>query len=273
MFWAISPLLVVLGFSLVFCLVGIGCLFVIPYHFSPYTWPASASYSFVGFCTLNLVVRYVFALGTNPGDVHSTAYRKAVQARKDYHVDSVLLEWSKCRKSGADKPPRSHFDNVAKKLVMNFDHWCPWLFNSVGYLNYRHFWSFLLWVWMLTSFGSVIACKPFLEDLKHGKSHAYESVSYMLVFCLCSVLSVTVAILLGWHVFLSLSAQTGVDFQVLRARRLRVDPDFPNPFDSGCAITNLKQVVLSQKKWGLLELVVPLDPSALPRGKPFPNAW
>jgi len=30
------------------------------------------------------------------------------------------------------KPPRSHFDSVTQRLVLNMDHFCPWVVNCVG---------------------------------------------------------------------------------------------------------------------------------------------
>ena len=46
-------------------------------------------------------------------------------------------EWGYCRYSSQPKPPRSHYDHVTKALVLNMDHYCPWMFNCVGYFNYR----------------------------------------------------------------------------------------------------------------------------------------
>jgi hypothetical protein len=46
-------------------------------------------------------------------------------------------EWGYCRYSSQPKPPRSHYDHVMKALVLNMDHYCPWMFNCVGYFNYR----------------------------------------------------------------------------------------------------------------------------------------
>lgn len=40
------------------------------------------------------------------------------------------LEWGYCSFSHQPKPPRSHYDHVTKQLVLNFDHYCPWMFNA-----------------------------------------------------------------------------------------------------------------------------------------------
>ena len=38
-------------------------------------------------------------------------------------------DWGFCDKSYLPKPPRSHYDYVTKSLVLNMDHYCPWMFN------------------------------------------------------------------------------------------------------------------------------------------------
>lgn len=38
-------------------------------------------------------------------------------------------EWGYCSSSKQPKPPRSHYDHVTKQLVLNLDHYCPWMFN------------------------------------------------------------------------------------------------------------------------------------------------
>ena len=40
------------------------------------------------------------------------------------------FEWGYCGSSKQPKPPRSHFDHVSKNLVLNLDHYCPWMFNA-----------------------------------------------------------------------------------------------------------------------------------------------
>ena len=40
------------------------------------------------------------------------------------------FEWGYCASTNQPKPPRSHFDHVSKTLVLNLDHYCPWMFNA-----------------------------------------------------------------------------------------------------------------------------------------------
>ena len=39
-------------------------------------------------------------------------------------------EWGYCSQSHQPKPPRSHYDHVTKQLILNLDHYCPWMFNA-----------------------------------------------------------------------------------------------------------------------------------------------
>ena len=39
-------------------------------------------------------------------------------------------EWGYCSQTHQPKPPRSHYDHVTKKLILNLDHYCPWMFNA-----------------------------------------------------------------------------------------------------------------------------------------------
>ena len=39
-------------------------------------------------------------------------------------------EWGYCSHSQQAKPPRAHYDHVTKCLVLNLDHYCPWMFNA-----------------------------------------------------------------------------------------------------------------------------------------------
>lgn len=283
--WYAGPLLVLFGVSLCVLLVSVGFLFIIPCKpRSPWERTGIVSALVVGL--INLLARYALAVGTNPGTNTSAAFAKVLKGKS---MDEVIVEttggsrnpkklpqllaWSKCRHTGVLKPPRAHYDSVNGAVVMNFDHWCPWLFNSVGYGNYRHFFMFLFWVWLMTSFGALMSIEPMLDVLQEWEERRPGERSALLVeFILCFVLSLTVGSLFGWHVYLAMTAQTSVDFLVLKGRRRKIDPDMPNPFDSGSAYVNLRNVVLS-KDGSWLELLIPPWPRSMPNGKPFPGAW
>jgi hypothetical protein len=65
-------------------------------------------------------------------------------------------EWGFCTRSNQPKPPRSHYDHVSKTLVLCLDHYCPWMFNAIGYFNYRYFCNFLFFVELAMIYGATI---------------------------------------------------------------------------------------------------------------------
>ena len=58
--------------------------------------------------------------------------------------------WGYCEKSGRAKPPLSHYCRVTQRLVLNYDHYCPWVANTIGHGNYRYF--------LLTALNFTLGC-------------------------------------------------------------------------------------------------------------------
>jgi hypothetical protein len=259
-------------------LATVGYFYIIPYQCKS-LYSRTLAYVFLTVGLINLIARYVYAVGTNPGTPNSAVYARLKRSRDNEKPEErikqpSLLAWTKCRHTGIPKPPRAHFDSVNKQLIINFDHWCPWLFNSVGYGNYRHFVVFIGWVWALTSVGAILTAEAFLEGLKRPRRQApeYSEIASTIVFCVCLALGVAVGVLFGWHLYLVLSNQTSVDFLVLAGRRTRVDPDYPNVFDRGSVKSNLYQVLFSEGG-GWWELFLPPPPFWRPLGEPYPDAF
>mmetsp|Transcript_3278 Transcript_3278/g.6379 ORF Transcript_3278/g.6379 Transcript_3278/m.6379 type:complete len:557 (+) Transcript_3278:31-1701(+) len=167
-------------------------------------------------------------------------------------------EWGYCTKSNQPKPPRSHYDHVTKCLVLNMDHYCPWVFNVVGYFNYRYFCNFLLYVWTAMIYGTVLSFQPFRnmngplfrQQVKLSKEAGYKTVQHMLrmvptpdertaitfAFMLCISIGIAVSVLGGFHLYLLLSAQTTIEFHgnfVKRRGAARRGTKWKNPYSLG----------------------------------------
>ena len=173
-------------------------------------------------------------------------------------------EWSYCRYSSQPKPPRSHYDHVTKSLVLNMDHYCPWMFNCIGYFNYRYFFNFLWWVTTALWYGAIICCTPFrllgtkeyrdqvrqsssanasttamnVRDLvvKHVQSNPYiptpnERTAIALGFMLCLCLAAAVMCLAIFHLYLVVSAQTTIEFHGNWAKRKK-KKNWINPYSA-----------------------------------------
>jgi hypothetical protein len=179
---------------------------------------------------------------------HNHESQIAVAAPEPLWLTMSPTEWSFCRKSGLPKPPRAHYDHVTKSLVLNMDHFCPWMANVIGYFNYRYFVNFLLYVFIGTAYGTLICLRPFLDTQKRAVRRVYQaSVDHELGhtakhvvsrefaalsssaqrslalshehrseisigFMLCLSVCAAVGLLFAFHLHLVLTGQTTIEF-------------------------------------------------------------
>ncbi|KAJ8599185.1 hypothetical protein CTAYLR_007521 [Chrysophaeum taylorii] len=191
-------------------------------------------------------------------------------------MDRGPFEWGYCKYTHSPKAPRSHYDHVTKKLVLNMDHYCPWMFNVVGYGNYRFFLLFLWWVTVSAVYGVALTAMPFASlAFPAPKRRAWRPRSkqarsaVMFTFVLAISVGIAVAVLGAWHLFLVLTAQTTIEFygnHALRGRAAQRGMIYRNPYDQGC-----------RKNWehvfGAGHPLFAILPSARPPpAKPWPSS-
>jgi palmitoyltransferase len=189
-------------------------------------------------------------------------------------------EWGFCRYSNQPKPPRSHYDHVTKTLVLNMDHFCPWMFNTIGYLNYRYFVNFLLYVCIGMLYGALLSVRSFLSMSFRPKAVSAvwrpergDETAVAFSFMLCLSVGLAVACLGGFHLYLLLTAQTTIEFHGNYSNMRRAKQHgsiWKNPYDLGWK-QNWRQVYGSQH-WLRALLPSSREPEFLPipiSGKPI----
>eukprot|EP00941_MAST-03F_sp_MAST-3F-sp1_P004014 g4014.t1 len=205
--------------------------------------------------------------GTNSGS-SSISSSSRNDRKKGSWMDLAPDEWGWCKKCNMPKAPRSHYCHVTKKLVLNMDHYCPWMFNCVGWLNYRYFVLFLFYMNVGCIFAAACAAEAFFNPrmVFAGGRAARTNVSFMFILCLS--VGVATFVLFAWHVFLVLSGQTTIEFygNMTRYRRSRHRGEyFTNPYDNGWK-KNFQHV------FGTAPFLLALLPSDRePPGKPWPE--
>eukprot|EP00584_Thalassiosira_punctigera_P002192 CAMPEP_0172533416 /NCGR_PEP_ID=MMETSP1067-20121228/6132_1 /TAXON_ID=265564 ORGANISM="Thalassiosira punctigera, Strain Tpunct2005C2" /NCGR_SAMPLE_ID=MMETSP1067 /ASSEMBLY_ACC=CAM_ASM_000444 /LENGTH=543 /DNA_ID=CAMNT_0013318061 /DNA_START=310 /DNA_END=1939 /DNA_ORIENTATION=+ len=212
----------------------------------------------------------------------SPAAKNAPQPLPKIHNWQLLspIEWGYCRYSSRPKPPRSHYDHVTKSLVLNMDHYCPWMFNCVGYFNYRYFFNFLWFVTVALFYGTAICFPAFMnlggreyrdqvrasggyqkslrESLngivvRHNASNPYiptpdERTPVAMGFMLCLCLAAAVMCLGSFHLYLVLSAQTTIEFHGNFAKRKK--GGWKNPYSAGSWKKNW-DMIYGTRYWSL----------------------
>ncbi len=159
----ISPM-----FALVFVIVAL--------NYAPYvlwTWNASLltlACNFVFHVLLTLLLgSYLQCVFTDPGTVPSEWHR-AVAAD-----EQLSLEHRFDQRAQLYRPLRSHYCSVTRRVVLNMDHFCPWVVNTVGYYNRKFFVLFLLYT-LATCAWVVLTLLPGVVELpsfraKPGVAH------------------------------------------------------------------------------------------------------
>ena len=155
----------------------------------------------------------------------------------------------------------------------------PWMFNVVGYMNYRYFFLFLLWVFTACVYGLLITSMPFIakvrEDHLRGNGrvkvargfNAESAVAYTFVLALS--MSIAVGLLFFWHVYLIFTGQTTIEFygNQTRAYKARLRGlRYRNPYDAGSPRRNWEHVF--GKEHPFIAVIIPS--TRLPPFPPWP---
>ena len=170
---------------------------------------------------------------------------------------------------------------------------------AVGYFNYRYFVNFLVFACSSMLYGACMTYAPFImlsthayrEQLRAVKQHMkvsnsptlpprmdsflpypHEKMYVTLTFMLCLAVGLAVAMLCFFHIYLTLTSQTTIEFHgnYTNSRRAkRLGKKWKNPYDFG-RLRNFQQV-FGSRYHPLLAICIPSwrEPEFLPI--PLPN--
>ena len=132
-----------------------------------------------------------------------------------YVTDSVppAPSTTYCTRCSLHRPLRARHCRISNKCVLKFDHFCPWMNNTIGLLNYRYFVLTLVFLDAVVLVGLLTACRPFL-DIYFNDNEVIEQVKNSLfsdeipLATKCIVLLtpflggiyVLISSLLAWHI-------------------------------------------------------------------------
>ena len=101
--------------------------------------------------------------------------------------------WRRCPHSGQPKPPRAHYCRHSQRLVLEMDHHCVWIFNTVGWGNYGSFYRAVLWFVVGSAFGCAEAHAAY--GTLRGRQQEGVRELWLLRFVLLAALAVVVPFL------------------------------------------------------------------------------
>lgn len=150
---ALGPLLVGLQWCIFLSMHYLYYYHVVPtLRYDPYSLPYSLV-TVVGYALyFTIMYHHCCAVFTQPGrlpaDAVVPANIEAVLEAERYTYRKGVTFTAHCRTCLRKKPPRTHHCHVCRQCVLRFDHHCPWIANCVGYYNYRHFYLYMLYLWL-----------------------------------------------------------------------------------------------------------------------------
>jgi len=129
-----------------------------------------------------------------------------------------------CGKCDRVRPPRTHHCSVCKTCVLKMDHHCPWIYNCVGRGNYKHFYLFLLHLFMVDLFFIISSWKLAMHAvaLPLGGSDSLTSGGRSMIimtFMIAAALEFAIFGFLAFHTYLILNNMTTIEYMANGSRK------------------------------------------------------
>jgi len=138
------------------------------------------------FIGTNIVFNHQSCVWTSPGysPLSIDKYPKQFQHQPSqfYKLDPELKSSDViryCNQCQCYKSWRAHHCSICKRCVLKMDHHCPWMWNCVGYANYRYFFMFLFYLWLGTLFYVWMGYEALFQSFR-VKSCAYPWLPFFL---------------------------------------------------------------------------------------------
>jgi len=173
------------------------------------------------FITVLLVVSYLRSILTHPGVIPDNEQWVCVTGpdQKKMQASAVGLQESKrsgsrrnCKWCNKYKPDRCHHCRQCQLCILKMDHHCPWIYNCVGFYNYKYFFLLLfycfldLWLVAANLSSSVRGC------VLHPDTPFLRMFLCLFGWTLSTFLAVIVTLFWSFHVWLCAKALSTVEF-------------------------------------------------------------
>lgn len=110
------------------------------------------------------------------------------------------------------KPDRAHHCRVCRMCILKMDHHCPWIYNCVGWRNFKYFYLLILYVvlslhWIIwTMMGTML-------DAVNDDSTPFFNMFMLLVGeSLAMLLGFVMTLFLAFHTYLLSQAMTTIEY-------------------------------------------------------------
>ncbi|PSC75247.1 putative S-acyltransferase 14 [Micractinium conductrix] len=154
-----------------------------------------------------------------------------------------------CRKCSAWKPPRAHHDSMTGRCVLRMDHYCIWVLNCVGLLNYKHFCLFLMYGMLGCAVSAALLLKPVMDVFGAAQPSVSDLILTFLTFVFALAFSLALLGFVVMHGRLLATNMTTIEAYEKR-------PVKPWPYDQG-SLLNFQSVFGRDRRYWALPLHTP----------------
>ena len=192
------------------CIIGfIGfCMYfvVFPKSCSKIGWACSLHITLFSLILFHVLSNYLFCIRNGPG--HPTKLDESSSEAVELFYPGVR----KCDTCRCIKPQHCHHCSICNKCILRMDHHCPWMNACIGKRNYRFFLRFLIAVWFGTLYTGIMSFLPVKVGYRSIEFSKKDSPLQLVCMFMSFSVFVGISLLLSFHLFLSFSGLTTIDF-------------------------------------------------------------
>mmetsp|Transcript_7050 Transcript_7050/g.12319 ORF Transcript_7050/g.12319 Transcript_7050/m.12319 type:complete len:345 (-) Transcript_7050:138-1172(-) len=159
-------------------------------------------------------------------------------------------ERRKCKWCLKFKPDRCHHCRVCRMCILKMDHHCPWIYNCVGYFNYKYFFLLLLY--------SAVDCHlitiTMAETVVRTTEVPTPFFSMFVIFfaaTLAALLGLLITLFFGFHCYLIAKGMSTIEFCEKHLPKPDGKPVDTSLYDAGLS-QNIRAVLGNQAVLWLL---------------------
>ena len=170
------------------------------------------------------IISWRYASSTSPGIITASN----IHRYSHFPYDNVMFVPQTCKTTSIIRPARSKFDrHKYNGNVPRFDHFCGWVYNTIGEENYRFFLLFLLMHVVSCGYGGWIVAALFYGHLREANllqavfvdrftgqkvpatkfllfQYIFDRYTLQCAVCIImGVMSIALGLFLGYHIWLT----------------------------------------------------------------------
>jgi len=173
------------------------------------------------YITIMLICCYVRCILVSPGEIPDNDARWAFVPQEGPQQGtgaSVNLQEMKrsgerrhCKWCSKYKPDRCHHCRVCRTCILKMDHHCPWIYNCVGFKNYKYFFLLLMYA-VLDTHCIVWTMAESVQRSMDSQAPFFTMFLHVFGVTLAFWISVILTLFFGFHVWLMFQAMTIIEF-------------------------------------------------------------